>query len=102
MVEGLFRVVNDGGTGRSAHLRGLDICGKTGTAQIIAKDNPNYKKLVKQKRFTPHSWFVSFAPKINPEIAMVVFIEHGGDGGVAAAPMARKIYNYLFFTKPAK
>jgi penicillin-binding protein 2 len=102
VVEGLFRVVNDGGTGRSAHLKGLDICGKTGTAQIIAKDNPKYRQLVKQKRFKPHSWFVSFAPKVNPEIAMVVFIEHGGDGGVVAAPMARKIYDHYFSGKKTK
>jgi len=99
VIEGLSRVVNDGGTGRSAHLKDLEICGKTGTAQIIAKDNPKYKQLVKQRRFKPHSWFVSFAPKVDPKIAMVVFIENGGDGGVVAAPMARQIYQYIFPSK---
>jgi penicillin-binding protein 2 len=97
VIEGLYRVVNDGGTGRAAKVPGLDICGKTGTQQIISKEKPNYHELAKQKRFFPHSWFVSFAPKDNPEIAMVIFIEHGGDAGLVAAPIAAKIYKRIFF-----
>ena len=54
------------------------------------------KDLVKQKRFTPHSWFASFAPRNNPKIALVVFIENGGDAGVIAAPIAAKIYRKYF------
>jgi penicillin-binding protein 2 len=97
LIEGLYQVVNDGGTGRAARVPGLDICGKTGTQQIISKEKPNYRELVKLKRFVPHSWFVSFAPKKNPEIAMVIFVEHGGDAGLVAAPMAAKIYKRIFF-----
>ena len=96
VVEGMHRAVNDGGTAKAAKIDGLDICGKTGTSQIITKDNPNYKKLVKQKRFKPHSWFTSFAPRNNPQIAMVVFIENGGDAGAIAAPIAAKIYRRIF------
>ena len=96
VIEGLFRVVNDGGTGRAARIPGFDICGKTGTQQIISKENPKYKELVKQKRFKPHSWFVSFAPRDNPRYAMVVFVENGGDAGGIAAPLAGKIYRKLF------
>jgi penicillin-binding protein 2 len=96
VVEGLFRVVNDEGTGRTAAIAGLDICGKTGTSQIIAKDNPRYKTLTKEKRFMPNSWFVSFAPKNNPRLAMVVLIENGGDAGVIAAPLAAQIYKNIF------
>jgi penicillin-binding protein 2 len=96
VIEGLYKVVNDGGTGRAAKVPGLDICGKTGTQQIISKENPNYRQLVKQKQFTPHSWFVSFAPKDNPEVAVVIFVEHGGDAGAVAAPMAAKIYKKIF------
>ena len=97
VIEGLYRVVNDGGTGRAARVPGLEICGKTGTQQIISKEKPNYRELVKQKRFIPHSWFVSFAPKDKPEIAVVIFVEHGGDAGLVAAPMAAKIYKHIFF-----
>lgn len=97
VIDGLSRVVNqEGGTARSARIPNLEICGKTGTQQVISRENPNYKTLVKQDRFKPHSWFVSFAPRVNPEIAMVVFVENGGDAGIIAAPLAGKIYKYLF------
>jgi penicillin-binding protein 2 len=96
VIEGLYKVVNDGGTGRAARVPGLDICGKTGTQQVISKENPNYRQLVKQKQFKPHSWFISFAPKDNPEIAVVIFVENGGDAGAVAAPLAAKIYKKIF------
>jgi penicillin-binding protein 2 len=96
VVEGLYRVVNDGGTGRAARMDGVAVCGKTGTQQIISKENPNYDQLVKQRRFRPHSWFVSFAPRYNPRYAMVVLVEHGGDAGEIAAPLAVRIYRKLF------
>jgi len=99
VIEGLYRVVNGEGTARSAKIPGLDICGKTGTQQIISKENPNYKKLVKQKRFKPHAWFVSFAPRENPKIAMVVFVENGGDAAAIAAPISSRIYRKIFFKK---
>ncbi|MBU4268598.1 MAG: penicillin-binding protein 2 [Acidobacteria bacterium] len=96
IIEGLFRVVNNEGTGRAAKIDGLDICGKTGTSQIIAKENPRYKKLTQEKKFMPHSWFVSFAPMVNPRLAMVVLVEHGGDAGAIAAPLAAQIYKKYF------
>lgn len=96
VIEGLFRAVNDNGTGRAAAVKGLDICGKTGTQQIISKEYPQYKILSKQKRFKPHSWFASFAPRFNPRYAIVIFLEHGGDAGEIAAPLAAKIYRMLF------
>ncbi|HLP45346.1 MAG TPA: penicillin-binding protein 2 [Candidatus Kapabacteria bacterium] len=96
VIEGLYRVVNDNGTGRGAHIAGLDICGKTGTQLILSLENPNYEKLIQQKRFMPHSWFASFAPRYNPEYAMVVFIENGGEAGAVAVPIARQIYQKLY------
>jgi cell division protein FtsI/penicillin-binding protein 2 len=96
VIQGLFKAVNDGGTGRAASIPGLAICGKTGTQQIISKENPDYRELSKQKRFTPHSWFASFASRINPRYAVVVFVEHGGDAGKVAAPIAAKIYKRLY------
>ena len=96
VIEGLYQVVNGGGTGGAANIPGQAICGKTGTAQVITKENPNYKNLVKEKRFRPHSWFASFAPRDNPRIAMVVLVENGGDGGAVAAPLAQKIYRWYF------
>ena len=96
VIEGLFRVVNQEGTGRAARIPGLDICGKTGTSQIITKENPRYKTLTREKKFMPHSWFVSFAPRENPRLAMVVLVENGGDAGAIAAPLAAQIYKKYF------
>ena len=96
VIEGLFRAVNDEGTGKAAKVEGLDICGKTGTQPIISKENPSYERLIKIYRFKAHSWFASFAPRNRPEIAVVVFVEHGGDAGIVAAPLAAKIYKKLF------
>ena len=95
VIEGLFRVVNAQGTGWAAAVPEMEICGKTGTSQIIAKDNPRYQNLTAQKRFRPHSWFVSFAPRHQPRIAMVILVENGGDGSRVAAPLAAKIYRQL-------
>ncbi len=96
VIEGLFQVVNGGGTGGAARIPEFAVCGKTGTAQVITKENPNYKNLLKEKRFRPHSWFASFAPRDNPRIAVVVLVENGGDGGAVAAPLAQKIYRWYF------
>jgi penicillin-binding protein 2 len=61
--------------------------GKTGTAQVVGirKDS----KYLSEK-FRDHAWFIAFAPVERPEIAMSVFVEHGGHGGSAAAPIAKK------------
>jgi penicillin-binding protein 2 len=90
--EGMWKVVNAAGTGHNAAIPGIDICGKTGTAQIVSKET--------QKLFPgvggDHAWFVGFSSKENPEIAVVVFVEHGGQGGVAAAPLARRIFSSYY------
>lgn len=74
IVEGMWRGVNVGGTSTMARLEGLDVCGKTGTAQ-----NPRGKD---------HSTFLSFAPKDNPRIAISVYVENGGFGASTALPIA--------------
>lgn len=75
VVDGMYDAVHrPGGTGQRAFMTGLDICGKTGTAQ-----NPHG---------ADHSTFLSFAPKDNPKIAISVYVENGGFGGSVAAPIA--------------
>ena len=74
IVEGMYQAVNGGGTGRIAMVPGLDICGKTGTAQ-----NPHG---------ADNSTFFCFAPRNNPKIAVSVYIENGGFGATVAAPIA--------------
>jgi penicillin-binding protein 2 len=63
------------------------IGGKTGTAQVVGIRKES-KYLAEQ--FRDHAWFVAFAPVEKPEIALSVLVEHGGHGGSAAAPIAKK------------
>lgn len=97
--EGMWGSVNNYGTGHNAAIPGLDICGKTGTVQVISNEGKKEAKRTDED-LEDHSWFVGFANKDNPEIAVVVFIEHGGKGGVAAAPIAREIFRAYFSKKP--
>lgn len=78
VIDGMYRAVNSppgsGATGRMAATVGLEVCGKTGTAQNPHGDD--------------HSVFVCFAPKDNPKIAVAVYMENAGAGGSWAAPTA--------------
>ena len=89
VVDGMWSVVNAGGTGARIRMDGFDIAGKTGTAQVVAlgKDTGKNKD---------HSWFVSYAPAYKPEIAMVALIENSGFGGTHAAPAVRGIYDVYY------
>ncbi len=90
--EGMWAGVNNYGTGHNAAIPGLDICGKTGTVQVISRDTERKVR----GQIVDHSWFTGFAGKDNPEIALTVFIEHGGKGGVVAAPLAKEIFRAYF------
>jgi penicillin-binding protein 2 len=81
MIEGLFDVYNLG-TAYALKVEGIDICGKTGTAENFAKIDGKRTKL------EDHSIFVAFAPKDNPKIAIAVMIENGGYGATIAGPIA--------------
>ena len=81
IVNGLFDVYNIG-TAKTLKVEGIDICGKTGTAENFAKINGQRVKL------QDHSIFVAFAPKDNPKIAIAVFVENGYWGARWAGPMA--------------
>ncbi|GHV36050.1 penicillin-binding protein 2 [Bacteroidia bacterium] len=79
VILGMYDVVHAaGGTGHNAAVSGIDVCGKTGTAE-------NYKKGIKQ---ADHAVFIGFAPMNNPKIAISVFVENSGFGGTWAAPIA--------------
>lgn len=86
--DALRGVVNEpSGTGWTARSAMTTIGGKTGTAQVVGlrKDS----KYLSEK-YRDHAWFVAFAPVEKPEIALSVLVEHGGHGGSAAAPIAKK------------
>lgn len=93
--DALWAVVNDGGTGNAAKVPGLDIAGKTGTAQVIRQETwTSNDQLAAEDR--DHAWFASFAPAHDPKIVIVVFVEHGGGGSRAAAPIAKALYEKFF------
>jgi len=95
--NGLWQVVNEqGGTGRNASVPGLDICGKTGTVQVIAQ-NGWFSTAAFPFMQRDHAWFASFAKKETPEMVVVIFIEHAGaHGGAGAAPLAKMLYESRF------
>ncbi|MFB3926439.1 MAG: penicillin-binding protein 2 [Syntrophales bacterium] len=97
---GLWGVCNEGGgTGGALRRKEADVAGKTGTAQVVAmKDD---RKSATGWQFRDHALFVAFAPVDNPEIAVAVIVEHGGHGGSAAAPVARKVIDAYFRNKAA-
>jgi penicillin-binding protein 2 len=99
--KGLVGAVNDShGTGKKARLKDVTVAGKTGTAQVVTMEK--FKEVdeedVKYKH-RDHAWFTSFAPAENPEIAVTVLVEHGGHGGSAAAPVAKKVLERYFAKK---
>jgi penicillin-binding protein 2 len=81
VVNGLFDVYNRG-TGRGLGIPGIEICGKTGTAENFAKING------KRVQLTDHSEFVAFAPRNNPKIAIAVIVENGHWGKSWAGPIS--------------
>ncbi|MGO4905647.1 penicillin-binding protein 2 [Flavobacterium sp. W20_MBD1_R3] len=81
MISGLFDVYNLG-TARALKVEGIDICGKTGTAENFAKIGG------KRIQLKDHSIFVAFAPKDNPKIAIAIMVENGGFGSTIAGPIA--------------
>jgi penicillin-binding protein 2 len=92
--QSMSGVVNDPmGTGAAARLPGLEIGGKTGTAQTIANSS--------SAKGQDHAWFASFAPVNDPQVVVVVFVEGGGHGGSVAAPIARQIFQAIFLEKVA-
>jgi peptidoglycan glycosyltransferase len=81
MMENVVRE----GTGTAAALQGIDVAGKTGTAEIVRDTDIN------------QPWFIGFAPSSSPKIAVAVTIERsqGGQGGTEAAPIAKAVMQEL-------
>jgi penicillin-binding protein 2 len=93
LTRGMLGVVNEG-TGTAAKVPGFDVAGKTGTAQVVG-----LKSYGKNEEFEDNAWFVGFAPYRNPEIVVATFVEHGGHGGTAAAPIAHAIFETYYKKK---
>ncbi|OLE55744.1 MAG: penicillin-binding protein 2 [Acidobacteria bacterium 13_1_20CM_3_53_8] len=89
VVQGMWGVVNNGGTAARIKMAGFEIAGKTGTAQVarLGEDVGEHKD---------HSWFISYAPAFKPEISVLVLVENVGFGATYAAPAARALYDVYY------
>lgn len=99
VVDGMYGVVNEGGgTGGRARLPGIDVCGKTGSAQLAS--NEYLKGTVAGRNLKDNAWFEGFAPCHAPEIVVVALFEHG-EHGQFAAPIVRDVMK-AYFDKKAR
>jgi penicillin-binding protein 2 len=94
VMGGMYAVVNEGGTGRAAALPNIEVCGKTGTAQLASTN------LVKggKKNLQNNAWFVAFAPRENPEIVVAALYENGIES-YNAVPIVRDVIKAYFDKK---
>jgi len=99
--DGLWGVVNGGGTGGRARIPGHDVSGKTGTAQVISNTGRLAANARTTKDLRDNGWFVFFAPRDNPQIAGVVFLEHGIHAGNAAS-VAHHVLDTFFAKKEGR
>src|SRR5271166_3656195 len=99
VVSGMYGVVNEGGTGVRAHLANVDVCGKTGSAQLVSNDalRAGFKQAQDMK---DNAWFVGFAPCQSPEIVVATLFENG-EHGQLAAPIVRDVIK-AYFDKKAR
>ena len=94
--NGMWAVVNEpGGTAFGSRVPGIEAGGKTGTVQVVRRDAVP-RAGVERRQLEDHAWFAAFAPIDDPKIVVVVFVEHGGHGSSAAAPVARRLLAKYF------
>ena len=96
VLDGMCAVVNEGGTGASARLPDIVLCGKTGTAQRASNDFLKTKQ--GEEEFKDDAWFVGFASRDNPEIVVAALFENGVHGNFAA-PIVRDVVKAYFDKK---
>jgi penicillin-binding protein 2 len=89
-------VMKDNGTGKRARVAGIEVAGKTGTAQAVGEHIAGgTKRGARETR--DHAWFIAFAPVEAPEIALAALVEHAGEhGGTVAAPIAGRVFARYF------
>ncbi|HEY6340813.1 MAG TPA: penicillin-binding protein 2 [Bryobacteraceae bacterium] len=99
IVSGMYGVVNEGGTGASAHINEIQICGKTGSAQRISNELAKSNRALAEE-LKDNGWFVGFAPCDHPEIVVAALYE-ASEHGYLAAPIVRDVIK-AYFDKKAR
>jgi penicillin-binding protein 2 len=99
VTRGMWGVVNEGeGTGGDARCPGIDIAGKTGTAQVVSVD---LMKSAQNANFKNNAWFVGFAPSHKPEIVVAALVMRG-EHSTVAVPVVREVIKAYFDKKNAQ
>jgi penicillin-binding protein 2 len=93
ITDAMARVLLPGGTAAGAHIAGIDIAGKTGSAQIVSLENR--AKHAGNEELAQNGWFVGFAPRRNPEVIVVCLFEGGEHGRLAARVVTPVIKAYV-------
>jgi penicillin-binding protein 2 len=101
LTDAMYGVVNEGGTGAALKLAGVELSGKSGTAQVIGYSTR--ERVGKQKKFEDNAWFVGYAPRRNPEIVVCVLVQESGKhGGEAAGPVVKEVIKAYYDKKNKK
>ena len=101
IIDGMYGVVNEGGgTGGRARLPNVEVCGKTGSAQLASNDFLKNTAAGHARDMRDNAWFEGFAPRSAPEIVVVALFEHG-EHGQFAAPIVRDVMK-AYFDKKAR
>ncbi len=93
------------GTGYRARVKGVDVLGKTGTAQVVAKQRDEDEKQDPESipyKFRDHAWFVAAVTDRRPRLVVCVLVEHGGHGGEVASPIARNLIRGVYLGEEVK
>jgi len=98
--DGMWAVVNEaGGTAYGSRVSNFEMGGKTGTAQVVGRE-ANTKGAADPGKYHDHAWFAGFGPVEKPAMVVVVFVENGGHGNLAAAPLAKTLFETRFGITP--
>ena len=81
----------DGTAYRSRNKEGVQVAGKTGTAQVVSRRGRSEESSSAWYLDRSHGWFAGFAPASDPQVAFAILVEHGGSGGASAAPIATSV-----------
>jgi penicillin-binding protein 2 len=98
VINGMYAVVNEGGTGAASRIPGIEFCGKTGSAQRASNELMKLGKLGSE--YKDDAWFVGFAPRSAPEIVVAALFENGEHGNLAG-PIVRDVIK-AYFDKKAR
>jgi penicillin-binding protein 2 len=102
--EGMYGTINwPQGTATTVKVPNVTVAGKTGTAEFYRDNNHDQKPDRDEKGNLPtHAWFTAFAPYVDPEIVVTVFVANGGEGSGVAAPIARRVLRQYFESKQSE